>query len=261
MKKINEETVSSIEELYNNGLIVVKVATILNISSRTVDKYIKLLGIGGKNRKYELDENYFEKIDSNAKSYLLGYLFSDGNVRIDNKTYSLKLKIHKKDKHILFFLQSQLKSNYPIVLENGTNCFSICLNSKKLTEDIIKLGCVPAKSLILKYPNIERKYYNSFIHGYFDGDGCIYYADKSEKASAQRQFKLLGTYDFLNSIKDYFNQNNIDTYDVKEYPKSNIYCLRCCNKKSLNKIFNLFYEEPTYLFLNRKKEIFEKTII
>lgn len=261
MKKINEEIVYSIKELYNNGLSSAKVANILNISAGTVEKYIKLLGIGGKIRKYELDENYFEKIDSNNKAYLLGYLFSDGSVCNTKGNYSIKLKIHKKDKHILDFLQQELKSNYPITHDNGTNCIYLRICSKKLTEDIIKLGCVPTKSLILKYPNIDEKYYNSFIHGYFDGDGCIYYAEKNEKKSIQRQFKLLGTCDFLNSIKKYFNNNDIETYDVKEYPKSNIYQLRTCNKKSLNKIFNLFYNENTYLFLNRKKEIFEKTII
>jgi transposase len=261
MKKINEEIISSIKELYTNGDTSKQISNILNISIGTVDKYIKLLGISGRNRKYKLNENYFEKIDSNKKSYLLGYLFSDGNVRYKNGTNYLKFKIHEKDKHILEFLKNELECDYPINNENATNCFYLKLNSKKLVEDLIKLGCVPNKSLILKYPNIEKKYYNSFIHGYFDGDGCIYYTEKKNQKSAQRQFKLLGTNEFLNSIKQYFNENSIETYEIQKYPKSNIYQLRTCNKKSLNKIYSYFYSDANYTFLYRKKDIFEKTII
>ena len=159
------------------------------------------------------------------------------------------------------FLKKELDCNYVINVEKNTNCLSLCITSKKMHSDLIKLGCIPSKSLLLKYPNIEKEYWNSFIHGYFDGDGCIYFAEKNDNRTSQRQFKLLGTNEFLNSVKNYFNENGIETYDVQKYPKSNIYNLRTCNKKSLNKIFNCFYSDANYIFLDRKKNIFEKTII
>ena len=211
--------------------------------------------------KYKFNENYFEKIDSYNKAYLLGYLFSDGCVRNIRNINILKLKLHKKDKHILEFLQQEISSNCTIIEEKGTNCLSITVCSKKISEDLIKLGCVPTKSLILKFPNIDKQYYNSFIHGYFDGDGCIYFAEKKETKSAQRQFKLLGTNEFLTSIKKYFIEIGINTYDVMEYPNSKIFQLRTCNKKSIQKIYNNFYLDSNYTYLDRKKEIFEKAII
>ena len=47
---------------------------------------------------------------------------------------------------------------------------------------------------------------------------------------------------------------NGNTYQqVMEYPKSRIYQLRSCDKKSLQKIYNHFYLENNYIYLNRKK--------
>lgn len=49
----------------------------------------------------------------------------------------------------------------------------IVLNSKKMSNDLIDKGIVPNKSLVLKPPKINKKYYLPFILGYFDGDGTI----------------------------------------------------------------------------------------
>ena len=212
-------------------------------------------------RKYYVDEDYFEEIDYDKKAYLLGYLYADGCVRhsSSNRTYGFKLKIHEKDIHIIDFIQSELKSNYPVVKEYGTNCFSVSINSKKISEDLINIGCVVNKTLILEYPvNIDKKYWNSFIHGYFDGDGCISYCDVKYKK--QRMFKLLGTNNFLSIINKYFTELGINCYDIIKYTNSNIYQLRVSKKECLKKIYEIFYNNSKYLFLNRKEEIFKKSI-
>lgn len=154
--------------------------------------------------------------------------------------------------------KKELGSDCPIIDDKGTNCSHIHISSKKIATDLIRLGCVPKKSLILKFPKIDKRYYNSFIHGYFDGDGNIYYGETNNKK--QRQFKLLGTYDFLNSIKEYFESNLIECYDVSKYDNSNIYHLRCSKIESIRRIYNLIYNNAKYDFLMRKKIIFEKAI-
>ena len=202
---LSSDNILSIKDLYLSGKTLKQVSDELGISSSSVFKYIKKMQIPTRIRRYDINHDYFEKIDSNSKSYLLGYLFADANIIFStiNRSYGIKLKLNKKDEHILNFLQSEIGSNYPIVDEKGTNCSSVHISSKKMASDLIKLGCVPVKSLILEYPNIDKKYWNSFIHGYFDGDGNIYYNDKF--GSKQRQFKLLGTFKFLTSIKEYLN--------------------------------------------------------
>jgi hypothetical protein len=42
-----------------------------------------------------------------------------------------------------------------------------------MSDDLTDKGVPPKKSLILKPPKIEKKYYLPYICGYFDGDGSI----------------------------------------------------------------------------------------
>lgn len=45
--------------------------------------------------------------------------------------------------------------------------------------DLSKHGCVPNKSLILKFPTtLPNELVNDFIRGYFDGDGSVYINNK-----------------------------------------------------------------------------------
>lgn len=46
----------------------------------------------GRPRKFNLNENYFKKIDSNNKACVLGFIYADGSV---NKNY-LSIKLSKK---------------------------------------------------------------------------------------------------------------------------------------------------------------------
>ena len=257
-KILSFDLMNSIFDLYKSGKSSTYISNELGLSQYTILKCLKDNNIERRKRKNLVDENYFSVIDTYNKSYLLGYLFADGYVFHNNtgyRLYGLRLKIHKKDKHILDFLKSELKSDNLIKEERGTNCLYLTINSKKIADDLIKLGCTTKKSLTLKFPNIDSKYYNSFIHGYFDGDGSIY------TFKNQIHFKLLGTESFLNTIKDYFIKMYVGgDYRVMKYPGSNIYQFRIFKKDSIQKIYNLFYSNANYIFLNRKKEIFNNIL-
>lgn len=79
----------------------------------------------------------------------------------------------------------------------------------KCKQDLINLGCVPKKSLILTFPSeeqIPKKLIKHFIRGYFDGDGWF---TNTEKCF---QVGIIGTENFisgfLKQVKDLINVNN-----------------------------------------------------
>lgn len=78
------------------------------------------------------------------------------------------------------------------------------VSNKKLVSDLIKLGCVPCKSLILTFPNKEifktDDLVKHFIRGYFDGDGCISY---SSNKYYKPRCSILGTRSILENIEKY----------------------------------------------------------
>lgn len=256
-KILSFDLMNSIFDLYKSGKSSTYISNELGLSQYTILKCLKDNNIERRKKTYTLNEDYFSNIDTDSKSYLLGYLFADANIRYLTKErcYNLKLKIHKKDEHILEFLKKELCTNVEIKDEKNSNCSSLTISSKKMVEDLIKLGCTPKKSLTLKFPIISNKYYNSFIHGYFDGDGSIY------TFKNQIHFKLLGTEIFLNAIRDYFIKMGVGSdYKVSKYTDSNVYQFRIFKKDSIQKIYNILYSNNNYIFLNRKKEIFNNIL-
>lgn len=129
-------------------------------------------GRNGSNCKYKrLDDNFFERIDSEEKAYILGFIASDGHISPKN---TIGIKIHKKDIDILekikLIICNDLKIKY-----GKRNVVSLIINSKKMSLDVAKILNINRgkKSHSLSKPNIESRFYNSFIRGYFDGDGSI----------------------------------------------------------------------------------------
>lgn len=164
----------------------------------TISKILKEnnIEIPNKNNKlYNYNDTIFEIIDTEEKAYWLGFLYADGNVtkrlikkenRKDKFSYQLELSLAEVDKdHLIKFgrfmfqdfnEEKNLKKKIIKLKEKEYIAYKITINSKKIVEDLIKLGCVPKKSLILTYPTEEQipfKLQHHFIRGYFDGDGCV----------------------------------------------------------------------------------------
>ena len=121
-------------------------------------------------RQYKLNEDYFGKICTEEKAYWLGFILADGCVQSNYNGISIELQ--KKDKeHLKKFLRS-LKANYPLV---KTGCgFSVAIFSKKMKQDLIKLGVTPRKAQTTKPIRVRKNLQRYFWRGVFDGDGSIH---------------------------------------------------------------------------------------
>ena len=180
-KVINLE---SILDLYNQGIQPIEIGELLGYSKSTISKYLKNAGIKHKrdyskhrrNRigRHLVDEDFFEYIDTEAKAYFLGLMYSDGSV--SNNKFYLKLK----DEDVIIKFKEALKCDYPIrkTCYNGYNAYTLEVSSKKSCNHLIKWGCVPNKTKIIQVPNINKDLYRHFIRGFFDGDGCLQLQDK-----------------------------------------------------------------------------------
>ena len=128
--------------------------------------------------------------------------------------------------------------------------------SKKIAEDLIKLGCVPNKSLILEFPTKEQvpdKLINHFMRGYFDGDGCIYISEKHNKAS----FDIIGTEKFCESYRLKLNEKITKKEKRKFGVAGKNVIFRESEKKRTKEIEKFLYCDAT-VFLERKREKFKQ---
>lgn len=192
----------------------------------------------------EFDHAYFKVLNTSNKSYWLGFILADGNIYQNQ----FKLKLSITDEDHLKNLKTELKSNHNIYYENNKKACFIRICSNSFCNNLISLGCLPNKSLIVKYPNTNN-FDSHFIRGYFDGDGCFYnYKNK------QATFSIVsGSLDILESIKNILtNKLNIKINMYCRKTKNITHVLSVSRIEDLKKLYHFLYDEAEY-FLNRKR--------
>ena len=215
------------------------------------------------NKRYNVNDNYFENIDNEEKSYWLGFLYADGNVRMKyNRSGELKLKLKKSDRNHIELFNKCLDSDYPIrdgigkVIVEDREYISeysvVTISNTKLVKDLMKLGCVSNKTFKITLPNLRKDLMRHFIRGYFDGDGYIH---KLKSSTNGFVIGILGNDGFIESLQLYIS-NELNSQKIYVYEKGKIKKLQIMNNEDCIKIKKYFYNNST-IYLKRKKDIFD----
>ncbi len=240
------------------------------IRNYLIDCGIEIRGKSAAQQHY-VDEQFFEKIDTEAKAYFLGLLYADGCVldkRKHQKVVAISLQLRDCDileemrKHLK--VENTLKLRIPKI-KHRSHMKMLHFSSTKIANDLIKLGCHPRKCHTLKFPTsnqVPQHLIHHFIRGIFDGDGCIYSTAMSRKTSPiirqEYSFGIVGTEDICNGIMDFFSQE-IGLNSRKLSKKSNSFMLPYCGNKQCRAIADYLYKDAT-IFLSRKREKFNDLI-
>lgn len=151
----------------------------------------------GCSRKYHINEDFF-KSWSHGMAYVLGFWWADGCIRNKKGSCIFSITQHKDDKYILEEILSIMGSNHPLSITR--NCFNIEVGSKKIFDDIVRLGGTTKKSLTIEFPDIPNEYLHDFIRGYFDGDGCIYKGEEYDSGFAYGINFVCGSKKFIEKL-------------------------------------------------------------
>lgn len=140
----------------------------------------------------------FHTIDTEEKAYWLGFLYADGSV--GSKEDKVELGLAEKDYHHLEKFKDFIGLPNKISYRESTKSYRYSFRSKSCKQDLINQGCVPKKSLILKFPTKEqvpRELIRHFIRGYFDGDGWF------SNTGSCFQVGIIGTEDFIKGFLEH----------------------------------------------------------
>ncbi len=178
-KKLLPEQINFIIEQYQLGISSEDIAKQLNIASSTVlrnlvKNNITIRSNSESKRTYKINQNFFENIDNEIKAYYLGFLISDGCVGSNDN--SIVLSQIKEDDDSLRLISNYIYGFTKIEYYKdykGTDRSYLTVYSKKWKEDLIKLGCVPNKTFLTKFPDIDEEFHSHFIRGLIDGDGSV----------------------------------------------------------------------------------------
>lgn len=225
MQKIkpSPELNSTIVSLYVSGLDTYQIAEKCGCSQTFIMNTLKRQGTQRRTtqsytRKYIPNENFFDIIDTQEKAYVLGFLYADGNNYVKGvHSYEVSIKLQAEDKIILEKFRDLLSPLSTIDLVKDANVsgvyYRLRINSKKLTQQLTKLGCVQAKSLILQFPNwlTNLKLQQHFIRGYFDGDGSLYAKEPTKTGHVDWGWQITSTGQFCLVVKELL-ENKLDVH-------------------------------------------------
>src|SRR5574344_1663522 len=217
--KINEDLKINIIEEYYKGFSFEDICTKFNISKRALPRILKENNINSKlKNRYTLNEDYFEKIDTEEKAYWLGYLYADGYIGNDKINNIVLTSIDIE--HMSLFTKAIDLTIKPRLDENAGGFIGskpqarVNFSNKKMCKDLRRYGLFTKKSFEMEtLPDINSSLLNHFIRGYFDGDGSIFHVTKrQEKKGKEYKYiypcaSFVGTEKFLNEISKSINLN------------------------------------------------------
>lgn len=110
-----------------------------SIRSLLLKRGVKLRTKSEIYRKYSLNQNYFDCIDTEAKAYYLGLLYADGYN--NEKGGEIHLSLQEEDKLILEKFLKELKSNQTLIFlnlqeknKNRKNIYRLSISSKQISK-------------------------------------------------------------------------------------------------------------------------------
>lgn len=245
--------------LYQSNYTQQQICDALKVSENGIGKILKRNGIKKRsysecNRRYALNEHYFDFINTPNKAYILGLLYADGCNYLSHN--SITLSLQEEDLPILELIKKELNYEGPIRFvekhKNNSkhkNQYILCINDEYMSKQLERLGMVNAKSLKLLWPTfLSEDLIPHFVRGYFDGDGCVWYDNKRNKCETQ----ICGTIDFCKNLSAVLS--NMSCKNSIKHPKQcneNIVVLQTKGNRSSFKILSWMYKDAD-LKLDRK---------
>lgn len=261
--KISISEYPNIVDLYLNGKTHLEISTKFGVNKKLISQILKKNKIKARGHKYyDYNENFFSKIDSKEKAYFLGLMFTDGN--IDKNLRIAKITLQDIDSYILDIFSSFIfKSNRPNLYpdfhdnkkygEKRRKKYALKISSYKIVSDLISLGCIPKKSLILQFPNLKcsDEIMWHFIRGLIDGDGGIYIINKK-----YINISFTGSNYLVPSFQIWLKDREISS---SIYKKEKVMGLRI-SSSSVHKFLSRLYSDSDNLRLNRKYDVYQSII-
>lgn len=254
-----------LQEQYDTYIHTNIIAKKYNFKSATIDLWSRKLNIIKNEKirmsakKYSLDENYFETIDTEEKAYWLGFIMADGCITRTEKKYEpnrfeLLLQNQESEHILLNKFKQDIKTDIPIKIFTNTNKkysfeteeIQLRINSKMFVRNLINNGITEKKTGKENVPNtVPNILIHHFIRGFFDGDGCIKKDNRISLGSSSRLI-LEQINSFLKKELDF----EFKIYERAEY-KVPFYLFESSDFKKNKAFLDLIYKDST-IYLERK---------
>ena len=263
-KLVDKTTQSNICVDYQNGLTRRQIMVKYSVGDKTVVRVLEENNIPIQRKiKYNRDYTFFNSIDTEIKAYWLGAIYADGNISACEKYGAYHASFSSTDKNWIEMFKSDIAYEGPLLVEHHNkfdkDIWKLNFGNREIAKQLINIGCVPAKSMIMEFPTLPEELVHHFIRGYFDGDGCIFLSKPTWHYKESNEILVKSTV----------------VSGSKEFLERLVFELPCLNKKVLGRaghennyivnwntsdtciMYDYMYEGATR-YLPRKKAKFEE---
>jgi predicted DNA-binding protein YlxM (UPF0122 family) len=210
----------------------------------------------------EIDEWFF-KYWSNEMAYVLGVIYTDGNLFCDRRQRIYRFSLTQKEPELLNKVLKMMRCNAKIYYRQTGSLYFFNVHHPETYSDLIKLGLLQAKSKTMEFPNVPPEFVRHFIRGCWDGDGSIYISGGKLGASY-----VCGSLKFIQGLVQELHKAGIHQIKppygrfpliIHQGKRSKYYDIKIRGRKSLDKLFNYFYDGvDESMYLERKFKTFAK---
>lgn len=240
---VTEEQCKYLFEKYKNGTSLREIGKEVHKDKGTIKKILLKHGYNieetkryGRISDYNIDESFFENIDTEEKAYWLGFFLGDGYITKDNK--SIELALQKQDKEHVEKFKKVLNSSNKIAFKEKVNAYKFSCSSEKLCKDLNKHGVFNNKSLTftLNEEILFSKFGRHYLRGLIDANGTIH-LDKNNCYIVALTCNELVAKQFKKYI-NIFKERNINyktgskAVDIRVYSSSAILFIRYLYKNA-----------------------------
>lgn len=263
-KHISKDIKEAILKRYKEGPITINQLSLeFGVSAPSIIKILNFYRVKRYTKVQlfspQLNERFFQEIDSEEKAYFLGLIISDGCIyKKGDKQNILSITLQEEDKYILEKFVKIINSNKQVT-SDGRGCSEINILSDLIVSDLEQYGLTENKSLHTIFPkNIRKEFYPHLIRGLIDGDGSFaFYARPNRKSHTKNISLCQGNEQFLKDVVSFLHQE-IDTSLINLYKeKDNLWSIRYGSKEDIKKLSIYLYNTAT-IYLKRKKKICDK---
>ena len=221
-------------------------------------------------REYELDQTFFDVIDTEERAYFLGLLYADGYN--NEQRGEIHLSLQEEDRHILDEFRRAVKSSRPLLFIDLSkrnegkqkDVYRFDISSHKISMRLKELGCMQAKSMILRFPTSDQipdHLIHHFIRGAFDGDGCFVTTNTGGDYQ-QWSATIVSTEDFCHGLQRVAQEKvGISTYLSKRHKDRNDTNrnFHVSGNKQVKKFMDWLYSDAK-IYFNRKHNKYQKAV-
>lgn len=236
-----------------------EISKILNRTMSAIELKARKLGL--KKYPYMCDYHYFDEINTEEKAYWLGFLTADGWI---NKNYKSNagvtgIELQYGDLNHLKKFNKSINGNYQITdrwrtcslsnnKEKKNHMCCIRIFSLTMYNSLVNIGFSNNKSYDFHIPDLPQDLIRHYIRGYFDGDGCLCFTNKSFNINLTTASKILND-DVVNILKSE-NFNVVERSCISDFGTT-LYSIDIYRQQDKINFLDWIYQDCN-IYLDRK---------